>query len=59
MPLQRPFELGAVLASLHCEDKIFTNEVVSQWSTKRWEGFETYSERFRRNYGDGYKVDRL
>ena len=52
------FEGAAVITSLYREDMIFANDVASNFSVTRHEGFLTYSERFRKLFGDGYATAR-
>lgn len=54
LPVNNIFEGAAVITSLYREDMIFANDVASNFSVTRHEGFLTYSERFRKLYGDGY-----
>lgn len=48
------FEGAAVLTSLYREDMLFANDVCSNFSVTRHDGYLTYSERFRKLFGDGY-----
>jgi len=54
LPVNNIFEGAAVITSLYREDMIFANDVASNFSVTRHEGFLTYSERFRKLYGNGY-----
>jgi hypothetical protein len=54
LPVNNIYEGAAVLTSLFREDWIFTNDVGSHYSLKRHEGFLSYSEMFRKRYGNEY-----
>ena len=54
LPVNNIFEGAAVITSLYREDMIYANDVASNFSVTKHEGFLTYSERFRKLFGDGY-----
>lgn len=54
LPVNNIFEGAAVLTSLYREDMLFANDVCSNFSVTRHDGYLTYSERFRKLFGDGY-----
>ena len=54
LPVNNIFEGAAVINSLFREDLLFTNENASHWSVTRHPGWKSYSEIFRKYYGDGY-----
>lgn len=56
MPISNGYESSAILFSLLREDRIFANEECSHFSTKRQEGFKSYSEIFKAKY-PGYKLN--
>ena len=54
LPVNNIFEGAAVLTSLYREDMLYANDVCSNFSVTRHDGYLTYSERFRKVFGDGY-----
>ncbi len=54
LPVNNIFEGAAVLTSLYREDMLYANDVCSNFSVTRHDGYLTYSERFRKLFGDGY-----
>jgi hypothetical protein len=46
VPIKDGWECCGVLTSILREDKIFASEGLSNWSTRRQEGFKHYSEIF-------------
>lgn len=56
--VKNPYEIGAVIISIYREDMIFSDSVCFQFTTRKHEGFHTFSYHFRQKY-PGYGVDRL
>lgn len=57
MPIKDPFQTCAILVSLLREDKIFTNNTATSFTLTKQEGYMTFTERFKQNYGDEYSLD--
>ena len=56
VPVKNEYECCAILTSLLREDMIFGNDVLSHFTTKRQEGYLTYTEIFNTKF-PGYKLD--
>ena len=57
-PIKNVYEVAAVLSSLLREDMIYTNDVISHFSSQPFEGYRTYSEIFRSKYGNDYQLNK-
>lgn len=53
------YQLSACLLSLQREDLVLTDKNCYRFTTRRKEGYFTYSDMFRTKYPQGYKVDKL
>lgn len=47
----------AVINSMGREDWLKSNTTISHWTTRDQTGFHTYSDHFRRLYGNDYTFD--
>ena len=56
-PIQNPYQCAAVLFSLQREDMIFSDDQCIRYTRKKKEGYYSYSELFRKRFGDDYGVD--
>ena len=56
-PIQNPYQCCAVLFSLQREDMIYSDDQCTSYTRKKQEGYYTYSELFRKRFGDDYSVN--
>lgn len=55
-PVNTIYEGAACLTSLFREEMLYTNDIASHYTTKRSDGFVSYSEMFRKRFGNEYKT---
>ena len=56
-PIRQPSEVAVVMMSMLREDFVMTDKISYRYTVRRQEGYYTFSERFRQNFGDGYECD--
>lgn len=56
IPIRTIWETAGVLISIYREDRLYSNDILSHFSTQRREGYLTFSETFRKKF-PGYKLD--